>query len=333
MFGPSLSRHGVPIALVALGTAGFGPRNARAQDASGRPPPPTDAPRPIYEVLNKGGEWALQVNGQTATLRLLGGRGGRRSDGGYDLTFDISWGDVPGEIQGSGDADNQVRTVSFTLNYPSGASYRCDGFIAQGGNDMMAGTCGEGGSRMGAWHAERGASGGGQDAPGSPQLAALQARLRAAEARQETLARRVSESQADLSRTQAELARSESRVEAGANTLRQCQQQCKASGGVKPVPVGSLRSRGVTGQYAAGGGGKEDSAQKLDFPDPPGSNNRLANWLNAHNSALLSALRSLYPQDLPRFLDAERSACREGGIYCQIGFREQGLAAALSGAR
>jgi len=287
---------------------------------------PLHTQQQFIDVLAKGSEWTLQVNGETATLRLLGGRGGRTADGGFELEYQVVWGDVDGALHAVSDASQDVRRVTLDLTYASGAHLQCQGFLARGSDDMMAGTCG-GRDAPGAWYAVRvGADRTATPAENATDATELRRKLEQAAEEHAAATRRTELLQSRLSEVRADL-------QAESNALRQCRRQSESgsSRGIEPPPVNSFKNS-LTGEYQRRG--KFDNVTRLDFPDAPGAGSKLAEWLAAHNGALLSVLSSLYPQsEIAQFRAAERSTCQGKGVYCELAFRQQALAAALSGAR
>ena len=257
--------------------------------------PPLRAQQQLIDILDKGSEWTMQLDGDTATLKLLGGRGGWISSGGFELKYDVTWGGTQGELQAQSDAANRQRNVRITLALAGGARTQCAGSLALGNDNMMAGTC-DSATGTGAWYAVRaGGKPAGGTRPGANKPAAL--------------GEKPDKVAPDIA--------------AG--------RHCPPGQGVQPPPLSDIEGR-ATGVYEVGD--KSDSTIKLDFPTVPGSSSTLGKWLDAHNEGLLSALRSLYSSpDINQVLGAERSQCSEGGIFCQMGYRQQVLSAALAGSR
>jgi hypothetical protein len=113
----------------------------------------------IHDILAKGSEWTLNVDGEVGTLTLLGGRGSRTSDGGWEMTMDVEWQGNPGTLNGWQDGENREQRVALELVRRSGIPVTLSGYIARETDAFMAGT-----SRSaarpedieGAWYATRG---------------------------------------------------------------------------------------------------------------------------------------------------------------------------------
>lgn len=290
------------------------------------------AQQEIYEILAKGNEWTLQVNGEVATLSFLGGRVSRNTDGGYELKYDVDWGGRPGALTGGSDATNSIQRVTLNLALSDGSRIECRGFIARGNPDMLAGVCGDR-DAPGAWYAVRSGSvvvAGGEGQ--AERSAELQARI---EELTQDLTRsrgRAAATAAELSRLQSDIVHAQTQLENESEALRQCRRQvsdARSSCRADPPPVNSYRNR-LTGRYQR----KDDSASPIAFPPAPAANSDLARWLAAHNGALLDVLEGLYPQpEIAQFLSAERNACSTGGLYCRVAFRQQAIGYALANMR
>jgi hypothetical protein len=113
----------------------------------------------IHDILAKGSEWTLNVDGEVGTLTLLGGRGSRTSDGGWEMTMDVEWQGNPGTLSGWQDGENREQRVTLELTRRPGIPVSLTGHIAKETDAFMAGT-----SRYaarpedieGAWYATRG---------------------------------------------------------------------------------------------------------------------------------------------------------------------------------
>lgn len=280
--------------------------------------PAIAAPGSILDALSKGSEWRMRINSQTGTLRLIGGDSRMNASGGYDLKFQVSWGGIEGALQGTSDAPGGSRRVALVLRYPGGKSLRCEGSLAGGGNDMMAGTCGKDGT-AGAWYATRAAT----DLPGDTQAAGPDDAQPLPSAELSSAVARADRLQGHLTEVSAEL-----RAERMA--LHRCRQEqaSPAGGGCQPPSISAISSQ-LTGQHDL----PADGAISTAFPEPPGSGSRLARFLALHRGGLLTVLRTLYPEpEITRYLAQEQSKC-EGSIYCQVTLLQQALQAALAGAR
>lgn len=252
----------------------------------------------MEEVLTQGSAWTLRVNAEEGPLVLVEGRGGRTAEGGFELAYRVTWSERPGTLRGESDSAGAMQRVTLELTDGAGAVLLCRGLLARGGSGLMAGTCGDR-RAPDVWYARRAAT------AASPQAA-----ITARNARRERLA-----------------AAAAAAVRDGAAPPDD------QAGGVTPAPMGTFLHR-LTGRYPAGGGGKEDSAQPLEFPSPQPGNAALNNWLTAHNRALLGALEGLYSgDDVSAFRAAEGTRCQQGGVFCQIAFRQQAIAFALQGER
>ena len=93
----------------------------------------------IREILFKGGTWTLDVDGETGTLKLLGGSGSVTSDNGWEMSFEVDWNGRPGNLYAVMDGDNREQRVELKLTR-GGVQVVCKGFIARETSEFMAGT-------------------------------------------------------------------------------------------------------------------------------------------------------------------------------------------------
>lgn len=132
-----------------------------------------------------------------------------------------------------------------------------------------------------------------------------------------------------LKTVDAQLVQTRTQLQEAKALLEQCRKQAQQpSPKPKPPPIGSAE-QGVTGHL--GVGGKSDSVTPLEFPQLPGHGTPLEAWLSALDTQLLSVIKSIYPSssDISQFLAAEASTCKQGGVYCEIVFRQQVILRAL----
>lgn len=270
----------------------------------------------ITEVINKGDEWTLNVDGEQAKMTLLGGRGSRLSDGGYAFSYEVDWGGRKGLMEARSDGDNVSQSISLRLQRANGTRIGCEGYVAQGSTQLMAGTCG--GERFpGAWYAQRG--GPAQVAPG--------------------LARRYEQCQERRARCAEKLASArrarddaKQRAVAKAQSLQQCKSKlttCRnaQASGPSTQPLSAF-DRHLNGRYGLGGGGKEDSVSGREFPAAPADRD-LQSWLQILRGKLGGTIHRLLPAgDRDDFSRLEKDRCGSN-VYCQIGFRQQAIACSL----
>ncbi|MCK4763795.1 MAG: carboxypeptidase regulatory-like domain-containing protein [Candidatus Aminicenantes bacterium] len=98
-----------------------------------------EAKSAIYDILAKGSTWTLNVDGESGTLELLGGRGSRTTDGGWEMTSEIRWQGNPGTLQGRADGSNSEQRVILNVQRRNGLRVTCEGYIAQETDRFMAG--------------------------------------------------------------------------------------------------------------------------------------------------------------------------------------------------
>lgn len=93
----------------------------------------------IYNILAKGSKWVLNVDGEVGILELLGGRGGRTRDGGWEMAMDIKWQNNPGTLKAWADGRNIEQRVVLNVQRKNGLKVTCEGYIAQETDKFMAG--------------------------------------------------------------------------------------------------------------------------------------------------------------------------------------------------
>lgn len=93
----------------------------------------------IYDILAKGSQWRLNVDGEVGTLELLGGRGSRTRDGGWVMTMDIKWQNNPGTLRAQADGKNREQHVALHVQRKNGLKVNCEGYIAMETDRFMAG--------------------------------------------------------------------------------------------------------------------------------------------------------------------------------------------------
>jgi hypothetical protein len=101
--------------------------------------PPVQARSMIYNILAKGSQWTLNVDGEVGTLELLGGKGSRTRDGGWVMTMDIRWQGNPGTLRGQANGDNSEQHVVLAVQRRNGLKVNCEGYIAMETDRFMAG--------------------------------------------------------------------------------------------------------------------------------------------------------------------------------------------------
>jgi len=100
---------------------------------------PVGARSMIYDILAKGSQWTLNVDGEEGTLELLGGSGSRTSDSGWVMTMDISWQGNPGTLRAQADGGNTEQQVALAVQRRNGLMVNCEGYIAMETDRFMAG--------------------------------------------------------------------------------------------------------------------------------------------------------------------------------------------------
>jgi len=135
---------------------------------------PAQARPPIHEVLAKGSEWLLNVDGESGLLRVVGGQASPGQGGGWSVTLDVSWNGRPGTLEGRSFADEKVQAVTLNLTDAGGTKFTARGYIARESSNFMAGfSTYRTGARdvNGAWYALRQDSGA-APAPSPPAASA-----------------------------------------------------------------------------------------------------------------------------------------------------------------
>ncbi len=117
---------------------------------------PVQAKSMIYDILSKGSEWTLNVDGEEGILELLGGSGSSTGGSGWRMSMEIRWQGNNGSLQAEADNENSQQRVVLTLQRQNGMAVTCEGYIAQETDRLMAGitrypAIGKGTS--GAWYA------------------------------------------------------------------------------------------------------------------------------------------------------------------------------------
>ncbi len=286
--------------------------------------PKSGEARPALEdTLTKGSKWSLTVNHQTAALLILGGKGSRKPDGGWQQTFDLKWGEQDGVLKANSDGSNAVQRVKLQLKYKNGMSVVCSGVIAQGTDNMMAGTCGRRQS-PGAWYAVRSdgsASQGGESKDVEVRYRACQRNLARSSEERKAAQRARNDMQAKLRSTSKD-------YQSCKRARKQCQKKLSEhSSGPSVQPYAKFRNQ-LTGRYDL----PFDQVGWRGFPDrPPKANSDVEMWLNIHRSALGNIVQGLFgSKDYQQFRNKERKGC-QGNIYCEIGYRQQAISYMLGG--
>jgi hypothetical protein len=101
--------------------------------------PPVQARSIIYDILAKGSQWTLNVDGEVGILELLGVRGRRTSDGGWVMTVEIKWQNNPGTLRAQADGKNWEQHVAIQVQRKNGLKVNCEGYIAMETDRFMAG--------------------------------------------------------------------------------------------------------------------------------------------------------------------------------------------------
>lgn len=100
---------------------------------------PVQAKSMIYDILNKGSEWTLNVDGEDGILELLGGKGSSTGGSGWRMSMEIRWQGNNGSLQAEADNENSQQRVVLTLQRQNGMAVTCEGYIAQETDRLMAG--------------------------------------------------------------------------------------------------------------------------------------------------------------------------------------------------
>ncbi len=93
----------------------------------------------IYDILAKGSKWQLNVDGEQGTLELLGGRGSRTADGGWQMSMEIRWQGNAGTLRATADGGNSEQRVILQVQRRNGLRVTCEGYVAQETDQFMAG--------------------------------------------------------------------------------------------------------------------------------------------------------------------------------------------------
>lgn len=93
----------------------------------------------IHDILNKGSKWVLNVDGEIGTLELIGGRGSKTADGGWEMTMEVKWQGNAGTLKALADGKNSEQRVSLNIQRRNGLKVTCEGYIAQETGRIMAG--------------------------------------------------------------------------------------------------------------------------------------------------------------------------------------------------
>ncbi|MCK5058050.1 MAG: hypothetical protein KAT34_15460 [Candidatus Aminicenantes bacterium] len=112
----------------------------------------------IHDILAKGSIWSLNVDGAIGTLELLGGRGGKTADGGWEMTMEIKWQGNPGTLKAAADGKNHEQRVLLNVQRKNGLKVTCEGYIALESGRFMAGVTRHPASAAdihGAWYATK----------------------------------------------------------------------------------------------------------------------------------------------------------------------------------
>ncbi len=100
---------------------------------------PVEARTMIYDILSKGSQWTLNVDGEEGTLELLGGSGSRTTDNGWVMTMEIRWQGNPGTLRAQADGGNTEQQVALAVQRRNGLGVNCEGYIAMETDRFMAG--------------------------------------------------------------------------------------------------------------------------------------------------------------------------------------------------
>jgi hypothetical protein len=110
----------------------------------------------IYDILEKGSQWTLNVDGDSGTLELLGGSGVKPPHGGWSMTMTVKWNNIEGTLIAQADADNAEQHVAMSLTKKNGIHVNCEGYIGMETDRFMAGIsvyAGSPNSIKGSWYA------------------------------------------------------------------------------------------------------------------------------------------------------------------------------------
>ena len=271
-----------------------------------------EARPPIHEVLDKGSQWVLNVNGDEGTLTLLGGKGGQLPKGGFEIFYEIDFEGRKGTLEGVSDMKNAIQRVSIELTRKNGIKVSCQGFVAQETDDFMAGNCGDK-IAPGAWYAVRRTA-----APSPPS------RLSTENQEEQKL-------RATLRATMQQHVRIQAKLGETMNELKRCRAQPKPlvqqPGKTSLNSLASFKNR-VNGRYEDG---KADGAPLMDFPQAPAGNSASDRWFRQLNGRLLDTLKLGLGSETNAFLKLESNNCRGENIFCQVAHRQQAIYLMLGG--
>lgn len=117
---------------------------------------PVQARSMIYDILAKGSEWTLNVDGEEGLLELLGGSGSSTGGLGWKMAMEIRWQGNAGILRAEANADNTQQQVVLSVTRRNGLQVICEGYIAQETDGSMSGTTRQAaatGEINGAWYA------------------------------------------------------------------------------------------------------------------------------------------------------------------------------------
>lgn len=269
----------------------------------------------IHDVLAKGSQWTLNVDGEEATLTLLGGKGRQLLNGGFEVSYEIDFGGRKGTLEGVSDAKNVSQWVSIELTLKDGVKVTCHGFVAQETDDLMAGTCGDK-VAPGAWYATRRTS-----APPAQPFS-----------KQRDLVIKKQEQKLghDLQLALRQRDQAQDKLLDKINELNRCQKlqtQPQESGKTSLKPFSSFKNQ-VDGKYTTG---KADSVTTLDFPEAPSRDSQAEMWFLHHNGGLLDILELGLGPEITDFKALERNKCNGKPVFCEMAYRQQAIYFMLGG--
>jgi len=117
---------------------------------------PVQARSMIYDILAKGSEWTLNVDGEEGTLELLGGSGSSTGGSGWKMAMEIRWQGNAGILRAEANDDNTQQQVVLIVTHKDGRQVTCEGYISQENEESMAGTTRQAAATEeinGAWYA------------------------------------------------------------------------------------------------------------------------------------------------------------------------------------
>lgn len=100
---------------------------------------PVQARSLIKDILAKGSKWSLNVDGAIGIMELLGGKGSRTGDGGWEMTMEIRWQGNSGTLKAKADGKNREQWVMLNVQRENGLKITCEGYIATESHRFMAG--------------------------------------------------------------------------------------------------------------------------------------------------------------------------------------------------